>query len=376
MGAVRIVRLLSNDVFKNLAAEEALFTSLPAGSRALLFYVNTAAVVVGRTQNPFFEADIASAEEQSASIARRRSGGGTVVHDEGNLNFCFMGPRAAHDPNANAQLLVRVLGDAFGVRAGLSERGDILVAGRKVSGAAYRIASDRAYHHGTLLVHSDLDRLRGLLRSPLRDQLCVTGAASVPAPVANLSDFAADITIPSLISAVAERFGHVVASSSRNDASSHGVGNKAEVEELTEELVAKECSRFAAEHRDLCSTNWVYGQIPRFSYSLMHESEPNAAHGSLRAKQQRLVFYMSKGARIEAVKRFPSTANVLDVGAYPRQGFGQLDDMLTPLLHESCFGKYELASALFGLSKSCSVTGNVARQLSEAIPNRYISGAC
>ena len=156
-------RFSSTDVFTNLASEERMFQEGPLN--AILFYVNRNAVVLGRTQNPFREVDVAYARDKRFSIARRRSGGGCVIHDTGNLNFCFIRPREEHDAYNNARLVASVLNDDFDIDATVNKRADIVVDGKKVSGAAYRISKDRAYHHGTLLVNSNLDILRRVLKS-------------------------------------------------------------------------------------------------------------------------------------------------------------------------------------------------------------------
>lgn len=245
----RLLRLTSKNVFTNLAAEERLFQR--SASKSLLFYVNAECAVLGRTQNPFKEIDVAYAAANGIPIARRRSGGGTVVHDGGNLNFCFVRPREEHEPLSNAKLVASVLREDFGIKATVNERADILVDGMKVSGAAYRISRNRAYHHGTLLINSNLDRLRRLLKSPLNNGLSAMGTRSIPSPVTNLSDhYSGAIDAATVVDAIAERF-------SRTNAF---------VVPLSPTQVERDYGGMQAERGELCSHGWVYGKIPRFSY--------------------------------------------------------------------------------------------------------------
>lgn len=245
----RLLRLTSNNVFTNLAAEERLFQRF--SNKSLLFYVNAECAVLGRTQNPFKEVDVAYAAANGIPIARRRSGGGTVVHDEGNLNFCFVRPREEHDPLLNAKLVASVLREEFGIKAAVNKRADILVDGMKVSGAAYRISRDRAYHHGTLLINSNLDRLRRLLKSPLSDGLSAMGAPSIPSPVTNLCDhYSGAIDAATVVDAIAERFART----------------NAFVSPLSPAQVERDYGGMQSERGELCSHGWVYGKIPRFSY--------------------------------------------------------------------------------------------------------------
>lgn len=246
----RILRFTSTNIFTNLAAEERLFNR--SSGRSLLFYVNSECAVLGRTQNPFNEVDVAYAAKNAIPIARRRSGGGTVVHDEGNLNFCFIRPKDEHNPLSGAKLVAGVLKDEFGINAVVNNRADILVEGKKVSGAAYRISRDRSYHHGTLLINSDLSRLRRLLKSPLKHGLTALGTASLPSSVTNLNNhYSGDLPVDAVVEAITERF-------SRSNAN---------VSPLTPANVEKTFGGLQSERGEICSQAWVYGRTPRYSFN-------------------------------------------------------------------------------------------------------------
>lgn len=251
----RVASFMSRNVFANLAAEERYFDR--TSGHSLIFYVNSPCVVMGRFQNPFKEADVAYASSHRIPIARRKSGGGTVVHDEGNLNVCFMRPRDEHDPCANSKLLAKVLHDEFGIPATVDKRADIRVDGLKVSGSAYRISRNRAYHHATLLVNSDLQLLRRLLASPLKDQLEAKGTPSVPSSVVNLSECGdGNIDIPTVMQAIADRWkedGH------------------ARIQSLSPDVLEREFGGFQEERSEFRDHSWVYGQTPQFSFVGEHD---------------------------------------------------------------------------------------------------------
>lgn len=250
MAVGRLIRFTSKNVFTNLAAEERLFQR--ANIKSLMFYVNSDCVVLGRTQNPFKEVDVAYAAANGIPIARRRSGGGTVFHDEGNLNFCFVRSRDEHEPLSNAKLVASVLWEAFGIKASVNDRADILVEGLKVAGAAYRISKDRAYHHGTLLINSNLDRLRRVLKSPLSDDLEALGTQSIRSSVTNLSRHCSQaIDTSMVIDAITDRFSRT----------------NAKVISVSPGLVEREFGGMQAERGELCSHAWVYGKTPRFTYT-------------------------------------------------------------------------------------------------------------
>ncbi len=84
-------------------------------------------------------------------------------------------------------------------------RKDILAGGRKFSGNAYYRRGETWYHHGTLLVDSDLDALgRYLNVSP--EKLAARGVASVRSRVCNLREYAPDATVEAARRAMAAAF--------------------------------------------------------------------------------------------------------------------------------------------------------------------------
>lgn len=129
-----------------------------------------------------------AAEGLKLPIIRRYSGGGTVYHDLGNALYSFITPRSLFSRTRFVEALAQSLRQhgLNGIR--VNGRHDLVLEDttgvRKVGGSAFRIVRERAYHHGTLLLSSDLARLKELLRSPLK----IEGAAvsSVVSPVANV----------------------------------------------------------------------------------------------------------------------------------------------------------------------------------------------
>ena len=191
----------SNDVYLNLAREEYLFDALPEGARALLFYVDSSAVVYGKHQNPWRECSVRELGRRGIPIARRISGGGTVYHDPGNLNFSFLLPKEGFDRRANLALVVRAL-QRTGANATISDRHDLFLDGRKISGNAFCFRRNRALHHGTLLVHAKLETLRGaLVGMPGIESFAVP---SNPSPVVNIGEIVPTIELSTLAESIAE----------------------------------------------------------------------------------------------------------------------------------------------------------------------------
>ena len=170
----------SHNPFENLAFEESL---LRAGTPAVFLWVNDPCVVIGRNQNPYWETDVPYLAEAGIALARRRSGGGAVYHDLGNLNYSLVSDEPCGD--AAAKLALDVLAN-MGVHAQRSGRNDLVVAGSKIGGLAEAI-DGHCLCHGTLMATVDIAAMERVLRpSPLK--LGKHGVASVASRVANLAD--------------------------------------------------------------------------------------------------------------------------------------------------------------------------------------------
>lgn len=168
--AVAVVDTNSHNVYENLTAEEALIRGvvLRKGQYLLLFYRNTPCVVVGRNQNIFEEVSLRRAWADAVPIARRSSGGGTVYHDEGNLNLSFFTHRDEYAPEKTIQVLRLGLCRLLGVqpeRLTTTKRYDLFLDGKKLTGSAMRVQRDVAFHHCTLLINSARNRVGRYLHS-------------------------------------------------------------------------------------------------------------------------------------------------------------------------------------------------------------------
>ncbi len=174
----------------NLAREECLFARLETTGPLLLFYVNTAAVVIGRNQNPWMEARPDALGSEKVRLVRRLSGGGAVYHDPGNLNYSLLLQASAHGRPETATILQPVIRAlrSLGLPARLSARNAVFIDQYKVSGTAQFMTSGRILTHGTLLVDADLRRMGRCLGPDSTLQIRSRGRPSVASPVANLSD--------------------------------------------------------------------------------------------------------------------------------------------------------------------------------------------
>ena len=184
------------DPYENLAAEKVLMDALAPGEAMLYLWQNLNTVVIGRNQNAWLECRTSLLEEEGGKLARRLSGGGAVFHDLGNLNFTFL--MCKEDYNLDKQVTVIQKACALaGIQAEKSGRNDLLADGRKFSGNAFFQDKVHAYHHGTLMVDVDKEKL-GRYLSPPQAKLQAKGVASVRSRVVNLKELAPGLTIATM----------------------------------------------------------------------------------------------------------------------------------------------------------------------------------
>lgn len=276
----------SRDPYLNLSAEHFLLQSSHPDSTVLFLYANDPCVVIGRNQNPWLEVNLGllgrfrakakgegegegegdSTSTSGVSLVRRRSGGGAVFHDAGNVNYSVICPPAAFDRDRHAEMVVRALRGLGVGTAAVNERHDIVVDGNgggggggdarsppfKVSGSAYKLTRPRSLHHGTCLLDSpNLADIGRLLRSPAEPYVRARGVESVRSPVRNVG-----LSNGAFVEAVKAEFAAMYGSPDVevDMAGARGDPDFAHVQ-------------IEKGYRELTSRDWIYNQTPQFTFS-------------------------------------------------------------------------------------------------------------
>jgi len=236
-----LARTESLDVYRNLALEECLLEQVTTRGPILFLWRSAGAVVLGKNQNPWREVNLPVLRAEGLALARRCSGGGTVFHDAGNLNYALALPRDDYDQDKVFDQLIRAFHHAD-IPAERGSHHSLVVYGRKFSGSAFCFRRRAALHHGTLLVNADLACLQRVLTGGL--PIASRAVASHPMPVINLSEvktgFDLDATAQVVIGAFASR---------------------AQLLDMDELHLGDRVGR----HR---SWDWQFGQTPPFEFDL------------------------------------------------------------------------------------------------------------
>ncbi|XP_056411925.1 lipoyltransferase 1, mitochondrial [Hyla sarda] len=248
-----ILQSTSINVYENLAVEDWIHDHMDLEQKNVLFlWKNSPTVVIGRHQNPWKECNLHLMREKGICLARRRSGGGTVFHDLGNINLTFFTSKKKYDRMENLHLVIRALKSLepyLDVQA--TKRYDLLLDGKyKISGTAAKLGRTVAYHHCTLLCSADSSLLPLVLQSPY-DGIQSNATPSVPSLVKNLSQAYSSLTCQAVMDAVAKEYSyqyedkpHVHVVDPRDETLFPGITQK---------------------KKELCTWDWIYGKTPKFN---------------------------------------------------------------------------------------------------------------
>ena len=159
-------------------------------------------VIIGRNQDLQAEVNVPFCQSNGINIVRRKSGGGCVYADRGNLMVSYITPHTGVEAVFGEYLeqLAAFL-RTLGLDAVRTEHNDVMVSGCKVSGNAFFVRPGGSIVHGTLLHSVNVDMMQQAITPPA-EKLARHAVASVRARVANLRDLGLTLSVPELASAL------------------------------------------------------------------------------------------------------------------------------------------------------------------------------
>ncbi|MBQ9164172.1 MAG: lipoate--protein ligase [Bacteroidaceae bacterium] len=146
-------------------------------------------VIFGRNQLIENEVNVSFCKQNGIKMFRRKSGGGCVYADKGNIMFSYI----TKEDNVGFTFykyinMILAMLEKLNVKATTSGRNDILIDGRKVSGNAFYRIPGRSVVHGTMLYDSDVEAMMASI-TPSEQKLKSKGVTSVSQRITQLKDY-------------------------------------------------------------------------------------------------------------------------------------------------------------------------------------------
>lgn len=245
------------DVYFNLAMEEYIFEKFKE-DEVFMLWINEPSVVIGKHQNLIEEVNMKYCFDNNIKIARRLSGGGTVVHDFGNLNYTYI-TNTTGDTALDFKEFLKPMYKALlnlNIDANISPRNDFRVEEKKICGHSQFMRKKRVLHHGCILFDSNLNNLRNALNVENK-KIISKSAKSVKSSVANLKEIS---KLDYEISDFLEKLKNEVLKTQEDY----------EIYELTKDDILK-IEKIKSEK--YATKDWIYGQSPKCTFILDEERD-------------------------------------------------------------------------------------------------------
>lgn len=175
------------DPYFNIAVEEYLLKNMD--EEIMMLWQSKPSVILGKHQNTLKEVNIKYVTEHKIPVIRRISGGGTVFHDLGNINYTLItrGEKQENLVDFRKFTLPMILFlKQFGLESQFEGKNNLTINGKKFSGNSAHVFKNRVMHHGTFLFDTRLDILENIInqhQSGVQDK----AIESVQASVTNIS---------------------------------------------------------------------------------------------------------------------------------------------------------------------------------------------
>lgn len=265
-------------------------------SEDILFpYIMQPAIQIGKFQNAYEEVNQPYLDAEGIKVVRRETGGGAIYLDDKNMNFSFL-LKGDHNIYGNYARLYEPAIQALkklGVK-GLEQEGrnDLVLDGKKVSGAAMTMHNGRIYAGFSLLLDPDFERMV-LALSPNQKKISSHGIQSIRSRVGSIRPY----LLPEYENITVEDFTEYMICQLLNISSS----SEAKRYELTAEDWGH-IDKIAEEKYN--NWDWNYGRFKEFEYQLTERFSIGTVsvgiqveHGKIKAFQISGDFFATKDIR-------------------------------------------------------------------------------
>ena len=174
-----------------LAMEEVVARNVASGKHeddCFFMWQVMPTVIFGRNQLIGNEVNLDYCHKHGIDLQRRKSGGGCVYADMGNVMLSYI----TRDEDINLTFnrfvnMVALVLCKMGIAARATGRNDIMIGDRKVSGNAFYHLAGASVVHGTLLYDTDMRHMIGSI-TPSNEKMVSKGVESVRQRIALLKD--------------------------------------------------------------------------------------------------------------------------------------------------------------------------------------------
>ena len=150
----------NTDPYFNIASEEYILKH--SGKDVLMIWQNRPSIIIGKHQNIFKEVNFPYALRNNILVIRRISGGGTVFHDLGNINYTLITTSKNSSQLVDfvkfTQPVIEFL-KTLGIKTEFEGKNNLTVDKLKISGNSAHVFKNKTLYHGTLLFNTNLDSL-------------------------------------------------------------------------------------------------------------------------------------------------------------------------------------------------------------------------
>lgn len=204
----KLIIYSSPNPYFNIALDEALFLhAIESRDTIIRLWENkTPCIYLGLSKKYKQEILLENCQKDNIPMIRRFSGGGTVLHSKGNLNFTFIFPLEKHKNFENLKnsykeiflIIKKILEPYFKKNISLKGASDFCIGDKKFSGNAQARRKNTLLHHGTILVNNDLSLISQYLSFPA-DRPCYRKDRSHQCFLTTLQQENKQISIPKII---------------------------------------------------------------------------------------------------------------------------------------------------------------------------------